>query len=91
MPRPLRKLGGMNLRRARWARMSVQAFARSTSTRPEKASIKVILKDLGGLDSAIADLLCDLRHLCDQNGFNYAKLDERGYDHYVVEKVQDNW
>ncbi len=33
----------------------------------------------------IADLLADLRHLCDALGLDFAELDSRAYDHYICE------
>ena len=34
----------------------------------------------------IADMLTDLRHLCDAKGWNFAELDRIAYRHYVPEK-----
>jgi len=38
-------------------------------------------------DTCIADLLADLRHLCDRLGLDYAKLDRRAHGHYTEEAV----
>ena len=38
-------------------------------------------------EACIADLLADLRHLCDALGLDFADLDERAYGHYVDEKA----
>lgn len=41
----------------------------------------------GGMDeSSITDLLTDLRHLCDKQGYDFADLDKRAYIHYCGEK-----
>ncbi len=34
----------------------------------------------------VADALADIRHLCDERGFNLAELDRIAYQHYVAEK-----
>jgi hypothetical protein len=36
-------------------------------------------------EDAVADLLSDLRHLCDRHGRDFAVEDRRGYAHYVDE------
>jgi hypothetical protein len=36
-------------------------------------------------EDGIADLLTDLRHLCDALNLDFAKLDNRAYDHYSSE------
>lgn len=35
--------------------------------------------------TALADLLADVRHLCDLEGLDYAKLDETAYSHYQMD------
>lgn len=37
-------------------------------------------------ESAIVDVLTDLRHLCQVEGFDFANLDARAADHYAVER-----
>lgn len=41
-----------------------------------------------GLETAVSDLLGDIRHLCDNEGLEFAKLDRRGHGHYTAEVVQ---
>jgi hypothetical protein len=36
-------------------------------------------------DEAIADMLADLRHLCDSKRLDFAKLDRRAYRNYAAE------
>jgi hypothetical protein len=38
-------------------------------------------------DTCVADLLADLRHLCDRLGLDYAKLDRRAYHNYAEEHI----
>jgi hypothetical protein len=38
-------------------------------------------------DTCIADLLADLRHLCDRLTLDYAKLDRRAYRNYAEERI----
>jgi hypothetical protein len=38
-------------------------------------------------DTCVADLLADLRHLCDHLGLDYAKLDRRAYRNYAEEHI----
>jgi len=40
--------------------------------------------------SAIADILCDLRHLCDRHDYDFAELDRRGYSNYAAEVQPDD-
>jgi hypothetical protein len=37
----------------------------------------------------LTDFLADARHWCDQNQQDYADLDRRAYQHYVVEVVDE--
>lgn len=37
-------------------------------------------------DDGIADLLCDIRHLCDMLNLDFADLDRRAYGNYTAEK-----
>lgn len=48
----------------------------------EKA-LKAVYDDTG--DEAIADMLSDLRHLCDARRLDFAKLDRRAYRNYADE------
>jgi hypothetical protein len=36
-------------------------------------------------ESVVADLLADLRHWCDQSGWDFGVLDRQGYNHYLQE------
>lgn len=36
-------------------------------------------------EDAIVDVLADLRHLCDQKGWDFADLDRIAHDHYTAE------
>lgn len=48
----------------------------------EKA-LKAVYDDTN--DEAIADMLSDLRHLCDARRLDFAKLDRRAYRNYADE------
>jgi hypothetical protein len=37
----------------------------------------------------IADLLADLRHLCDGLGLDFGELDRQAFRHYATERVQE--
>ena len=37
------------------------------------------------LEEGVIDILADLRHLCDMEGFDFGKLDRMAYEHYTVE------
>lgn len=52
--------------------------------RAERAQQAVDLQEEGG-DTGIVDLLANLRHLCDREGLDFAKLDRMAYAHYVLE------
>lgn len=49
-----------------------------------RAQMAVDLGEEGG-DSAIVDLLANLRHLCDREGLDFAELDSMAYIHYITE------
>ena len=36
-------------------------------------------------DCNVIDLLTDVRHLCDVQGWNFAELDRTAYQHYIRE------
>lgn len=36
-------------------------------------------------DTAVIDLLSNLRHYCDHHRFDFAKLDRLAYRHYIAE------
>lgn len=39
-------------------------------------------------DSAVTDMLCDIRHFCDAEGLDFGKLDKTAHRHYVLEAGQ---
>jgi hypothetical protein len=41
-------------------------------------------------EAAIADILCDLRHLCDRYGYDFGQLCDRGYSNYCAELHPDD-
>ena len=61
---------GMNDNRAKWARSAVRRFQRQTGT------------DRG---TAVSDLLCDLMHFCDREGFDFRAELETATMHYKAE------
>lgn len=60
----------------------------SPSDRPGKAmeALDIAGYEARDLPSAIADLLTDLRHLCDREGLAFHELDRRAHRHYAEEK-----
>lgn len=36
-------------------------------------------------ESAVVGILADLRHWCDQSGWDFGALDKQGYNHYLRE------
>lgn len=64
-----------NLERAGWAAQAVELFGKITGCRPATE----------GWKTAIVDLLCDLRHLCDREGLDWYGLLENAKDHYCAE------
>lgn len=65
---------GQNDDRADWARTALRAFMRATGT---------------DLEDALGDLLCDLRHWADRNGFDFDATCERSGRMYVEETRED--
>lgn len=61
---------GMNDQRAAWAAASIRCFQKQTGT---------------DRDTALLDLLCDLMHFCDRNGFDFDHELARGRLHYKEE------
>lgn len=59
--------------RAAWAAAALQAFVQVTGTE--------------GPD-AMADLLCDLMHLCDRAPYNFAAELQRAYGNYIAETAR---
>ena len=63
---------------------------RGTTTQQRAKSLTTVLNktyDPYGEWCNIIDVLTDLRHLCDVNGWDFAELDRRAYNHYVTEKA----
>jgi hypothetical protein len=61
---------GMNDKRAAWGERAIVAF--ETATRTDR-------------DDALSDLLADLMHWCDRNGFNFDDELFRARNHYESE------
>lgn len=64
--------------------------------RAEAAGAAVRAYGVGGYDSeepatVVADLLADLRHLCDALGVDYDQLDARGQGHYLAEITGEDY
>ncbi len=64
----------MNLKRAGWAAQAVKVFAKTTGAQlwPE----------------AIADLLCDLGHLCDRQGLDFNAVAARAIGIWRIEQEE---
>jgi hypothetical protein len=61
---------GQNARRAEWAAIALDAFQGETGTDDE---------------DVLADLLCDLLHWCDREGYAFKEALRRGKSHYEAE------
>lgn len=51
-----------------------------------KRALQAAYGDENDPDTCIVDLLADLRHICDTLRLDFAELDRRAYDHYLLEK-----
>ena len=73
----------LNVERAAWAGEAVNAFCCETHGQP--------FFRLGAEDQAdvIGDLLCNLRHYCQLNGFDFAERDKQGAEHFAHESAPD--
>ena len=63
---------------------------RGTTTQQRAKSLTTVLNktyDPYGKRCNAIDVLTDLRHLCDVNGWDFADLDRQAYDHYATEKA----
>ena len=63
---------------------------RGTTPKQRTKSLTTLLNktyDPCGARGNVTDMLTDLRHLCDVNGWDFAELDRQAYDHYVTEKA----
>jgi hypothetical protein len=63
-----------NHERAQWAETAVSAFRRETGA---------------DFEDSLPDLLCDLMHLADRRGWDFAEAMERAQAHYEVETTPD--
>lgn len=63
-------------------------------TRDRAKRVELALKGAGywdhGESYALADILCDLRHLCDREGWCFGDIDSNGHDHYLAELHPDD-
>lgn len=62
--------------------MAIKQENRIHAISAEKA-LKAVYDDAD--EDAIADILSDLRHLCDAQGRDFAKIDRRAYRNYAGE------
>lgn len=67
-----------NARRAASAYRVVTKFQRQTG-----------LTNADGLDTAIADLVCNLMHLCDSEGLPFDRILARANTHWAAERCGD--
>src|SRR5258706_116142 len=65
---------GMNDKRAAWGERAIVEFQKATGTDRE---------------DALSDLLADLFHWCDRNGFDFEHELERARGHYDEETLDD--
>lgn len=65
-----------NNKRAKWAESALRHFNKMVG---------------GDMENALHDLLCDLRHYCDQQEpmLDFAKIDKSAYGCYVEEVVEE--
>jgi hypothetical protein len=64
----------LNVDRASWAEAACEAFANQTGQRWHVEP-----------EDVMGDMLADLMHLCMQKGLDFAKLLERGREHFKAE------
>lgn len=69
-----------NQDRARWARNALTVFTAETFSGDHPDTM-----DRDDLECALADLICDLLHFADQQGFDPQMILEQGSGHYAVE------
>jgi hypothetical protein len=67
---------GMNHRRAATARVGILAFARATGLSVEN----------DGLETVVGDLLCNIRHFCDEKNLDFDALLDHADGHYCAER-----
>lgn len=65
----------MNIKRAEWAEKALRVFSKETGVNP----------DGDGYDLAIADLICDLRHLADRQKVSFKEIMKGVAMHYEAE------
>jgi hypothetical protein len=62
---------------------------KGTTPKQRTKSLTTLLNktyDPCGARCNVVDMLADLRHLCDVNGWDFADLDRQAYQHYSTEK-----
>jgi hypothetical protein len=74
-----------NRDRARWARNALAVFATETFSGDHPDTM-----DRDDLECAIGDLICDLLHLAEQQGFDPQVILERGNAHFRTELLLDD-
>lgn len=60
----------------------------TTNKAAVRRAIKALAESSCGLESEeerVIDLLTDLRHFCDEYGYNFAHFDARAFSHYCEE------
>ncbi len=68
---------GQNGDRAEWAELAILAFRKATGTDEE---------------DAVCDLIADLQHWCDRNGYDFEAEVKRGNGHYWAEtQTEGGW
>ena len=74
-----------NRDRARWARNALAVFTAETFSGDDPDTM-----DRGDLESAVGDLICDLLHFAEQQGFDPQVILEQGNAHFKTELMLDN-
>ena len=62
---------------------------KGTTPKQRAKSLATLLNktyDPHGARCNVTDMLTDLRHLCDVNGWDFADLDRQAYEHYIGER-----
>lgn len=72
-----------NADRTEWARNALDTFARDTFGRPFSRLVE------GDREDCFSDLLCNLRHLAQAEGLDFADLDRRGAENFDYENAPD--
>jgi hypothetical protein len=77
--------GPTNQQRARWARNALAVFTAQTFNGDHPDTM-----DRDDLECAIGDLICDLLHFAEQQGFNSQAILERANSHFRTELLLDD-